>query len=190
MTSNAQDTRDDYDLDAFITDVGVVVATGGGERHVTEEVAARLRRLLAAGLRLPGELTVPRAERYVMRPLHVDPDGAFSVACAVWDVGQSTPVHGHETWGVVGIHSGVEREVDYVKPVTADEPLAVRGEADWGPGEVTVCCTTDDDVHQVECGSDVPCVGIHVYGADIGTLPRRSYEPETGRQSWFVSTWG
>ncbi|TNC27823.1 cysteine dioxygenase family protein [Amycolatopsis alkalitolerans] len=189
MTSNAQGARDD-DLDAFIADVGTVVSAGGSEEDVTEQVAARLRRLLAVGLQLPGSITAPRAERYVMRPLHVDPGGAFSIACAVWDVGQSTPVHGHETWGVVGIHSGVEREVGYVKPVREDEPLAVRTEADWGPGEVTVCCTTEDDVHQVACGSDIPCVGIHVYGADIGTLPRRSYEPTTGHQSWFVSHWG
>ena len=46
-----------------------------------------------------------------------------------------------------------------------------------------------DDVHQVRCGGDTPVVGIHVYGADIGTLPRRSYDPHTGAVSWFVSTW-
>jgi predicted metal-dependent enzyme (double-stranded beta helix superfamily) len=124
-----------------------------------------------------------------MRPLHVAADGSFSIACAVWNVGQKTPVHGHETWGVVGIHSGVEREVGYVKPVRPDEPLQGRPAADWHPGEVTVCCTTDDDVHMVECGSDVPCVGIHVYGSDIGTLRRRSYDPVTGKVSWFVSAW-
>ncbi|WP_162799236.1 hypothetical protein [Nocardioides sp. 616] len=34
-----------------------------------------------------------------------------------------------------------------------------------------------------------PVIGIHVYGADIGTLPRRSYDPETGAVHWFTSTW-
>jgi hypothetical protein len=41
---------------------------------------------------------------------------------------------------------------------------------------VTVCCTTDDDVHRVACGSDEPCIGIHVYGANIGALSRRRYD--------------
>ena len=49
--------------------------------------------------------------------------------------------------------------------------------------------TTDDDGHQVRCGGDRPVVGIHVYGADIGTLPRRSYDPATGGVHWFTSRW-
>ncbi|ANY08328.1 cysteine dioxygenase family protein [Pseudonocardia sp. HH130630-07] len=182
--------REGYDLEHFVHDVEGIVATGGSERSVTEQVAQRLRDLLAAGLTLDPGMVAPRTDTYVMRPLHVAPDGSFSIACAVWNVGQSTPVHGHETWGVVGIHSGAELEVDYVKPERAGEPLVRRGEAVWSPGEVTVCCTTDDDVHLVECGSDVPCVGIHVYGADIGTLSRRSYDPASGAVSWFTSRWG
>ncbi|MFF5989414.1 cysteine dioxygenase family protein [Prauserella flavalba] len=179
-----------YDLGAFIADVGLIVAEGADESRTTEQVADRLRELLASGLQLSEAVVRPREDRYVMRPLYVHPDAGFSIACAVWNVGQRTPVHGHETWGVVGIHSGIEHETRYRKPGRPREPLEALPAADWGPGEVTVCCTTDDDVHLVECGSDVPCVGIHVYGADIGTLPRRSYDPETGEVSWFVSPWG
>src|SRR4029079_11435745 len=108
---------------------------------------------------------------------------------AVWDVGQGTPVHGHETWGVVGIHSGVEVETRYEKPTVEDVPLVALGTEEWSTGQVTVCCTTDDDVHQVRCGGEQPVVGIHVYGAAIGTLPLRIYDPETGAVHWFTSTW-
>ncbi|MGD9525275.1 hypothetical protein [Pseudonocardia sp.] len=179
-----------YDLDAFVADLERVVATATTEREVTERVAERLRVLLTSGLQLPEETTTPLPDRYVMRPLYVAADGRFSIACAVWNVGQRTPVHGHETWGVVGIHSGVEHEVPYVKPTRPDEPLRSLPAHDWTPGEVTVCCTKDDDVHMVACGGDVPCIGIHVYGADIGTLSRRTYDPDTGAVSWFVSRWG
>ena len=151
--------------------------------------AGRAPALLAAGFELPEDKTRPDPERYVMYPLHVAPDGSFSIASAVWNVGQGTPVHGHETWGVVGIYRGVEVETRYEKPAVADVPLVVEGTDEWGAGQVTVCCTTDDDVHQVRCGGDQPVVGIHVYGADIGTLPRRSYDPETGAVHWFTSTW-
>lgn len=181
--------RELNNLDSFIAAVTQIVASGVDERQVTEQVAERLRVLLSGNLELAPHLTAPRPDKYVMRPLHVADDGSFSIACAVWDVGQKTPVHGHETWGVVGIVSGVEHEVDYVKPRRPGVPLESRTVTDWQPGEVTVCCTTDDDVHMVECGSDVPCVGIHVYGGDIGSLPRRSYDPVTGAVSWFVSTW-
>ncbi|ODU07272.1 MAG: hypothetical protein ABS81_01885 [Pseudonocardia sp. SCN 72-86] len=179
-----------YGLDDFVLDVERILAAESAERRVTVQVAERLWTLLRSGLDLSPELTRPLEEKYVMRPLHVAEDGSFSIACAVWNVGQKTPVHGHETWGVVGIHSGVEHEVGYVKPARPDEPLQSKPAVDWSPGEVTVCCTTDDDVHMVACGGDVPCVGIHVYGADIGTLSRRSYDPDTGAVSWFTSYWG
>ena len=81
--------------------------------RLVEAVADRLRAALAAGIDLPASVTRPSQERYVM---YVDPAGRFSIASAVWNVGQGTPVHGHETWGVVGIHSGVEHEVVFAKP--------------------------------------------------------------------------
>lgn len=185
-------TTTDSRLATFITEVDRLVdehgRTPGGERELTALVAERLQAALADGIELPASVTRPGVDRYVMYPLHVDPAGRFSIASAVWNVGQGTPVHGHETWGVVGIHSGVEHEISFAKPTAGEVPVR-DGEEHWGPGSVTVCCTTDDDVHQVFCGGDEPCVGIHVYGADIGTLQRRSYNPETGDVSWFTSTW-
>ncbi|MCD4526865.1 cysteine dioxygenase family protein [Nocardioides sp. cx-173] len=185
MTTAVQDPR----LAELIEEVGELVATHHDEHELTRLVAERLRAALAAGIDLPPSVTKPGEEHYVMYPLHVDPAGRFSLASAVWNVGQGTPVHGHETWGVVGIHSGVEREVSFAKPAHDGDVPRREAEVDWTAGQVTVCCTTDDDVHQVFCGGDEPCVGIHVYGADIGTLPRRSYQPDTGEVSWFTSTW-
>jgi len=176
-------------LAQLVTELAELVELVEDEHVLTSLVAESLRAALADGIDLPAEVTTPGTDRYVMYPLHVDPAGRFSIASAVWNVGQGTPVHGHETWGVVGIHSGVEHEVSFEKPTTSDVPLVRNDVHDWAAGQVTVCCTTDDDVHQVDCAGDEPCVGIHVYGADIGTLRRRSYQPETGEVSWFVSTW-
>jgi predicted metal-dependent enzyme (double-stranded beta helix superfamily) len=182
-------TSDVPEVAAFADRVQTLVRQGLSEQELTAAVQEELTVLLAAGFELPADKTRPDPERYVMYPLHVAADGSFSVASAVWNVGQGTPVHGHETWGVVGIYSGVEVETRYEKPTVPDVPLADLGTEEWSSGQVTVCCTTDDDVHQVRCGGDQPVVGIHVYGADIGTLPRRSYDPGTGAVHWFVSRW-
>ncbi|WP_240190717.1 cysteine dioxygenase family protein [Aeromicrobium sp. YIM 150415] len=159
------------------------------EQRLTQEIARDLTQVLDAGFDLPEELRRPQEERYIMYPLYVSEDDDLSIASAVWNVAQGTPVHGHETWGVVGIYSGQETERQYEKPRREGVPLSALDQAVWSPGQVTVCCTIDDDVHQVWNDGDVPCVGIHVYGRDIGRLERRSYDPETGDQSWFVSTW-
>lgn len=182
-------TSDVPQIAAFADTVADLIAQGLDEQALTAAVQRELTSLLAAGFELPEAQRAPDPERYVMYPLHVAADGSFSIASAVWDVGQGTPVHGHETWGVVGIHSGVEVETRYRKPTEPDVPLVSLPTESWGAGEVTICCTLDDDVHQVSCGGNQPVVGIHVYGADIGTLPRRSYDPATGAVSWFTSTW-
>src|SRR5699024_5414752 len=114
-----------------------VITIGGSEEAVTHEVADKLRHALADGLEIPDAYTQPDPDKYVMYPLYVDPHNRHCIAVAVWDVGQSTPVHGHETWGVVGIYSGQEREVQYDKPTTEKQPLNQTGDYTWSSGEVT-----------------------------------------------------
>lgn len=176
-------------MQKLIDEVAALVALHPDEHDLAPKVAEALTSALAENLVIPESAKTPDPNRYVMYPLYVADDGSFSIASAVWNVGQGTPVHGHETWGVVGIYSGQEHEVAYEKPLVPNVPLVMKGEHIWQPGEVTVCCTTDDDVHQVSCAGDVPVIGIHVYGGDIGTLKRRSYSPETGEVRWFVSKW-
>ncbi len=178
-------------LQTFIDDVELVVGSTDDEHEITKRVGELLSALLASDYRLPPEVIRPSAEHHVNYPLYIAPGSGWSLASVVWNMGQRTPVHGHETWGVVGIYSGAEREIRYVKPTAAEsgKPLTPAGEQEFNRGQVTVCCTTDDDVHAVVAIGDAPTVGIHVYGADIGAIERRLYDPETGAVSWFVSGW-
>src|SRR5689334_19484044 len=111
-------------LDRFVRDVEAIVADGADEYHITREVADRLHTLLAEHDRfVPDAYTRAASNNYVMYPLYVAPDGSLSVAAAVWGVGQTTPIHDHGTWGVVGIYSGVEHEVRYAPPANpGNEP--------------------------------------------------------------------
>ncbi|SFO86151.1 Predicted metal-dependent enzyme of the double-stranded beta helix superfamily [Actinomadura madurae] len=178
-------------MDTFIKEVASLVGSIDDEYEITKRVAARLSGLLAGDYRLPPEFTLPLDDHHANYPLYIAPDDSWSMVCVVWNVGQRTPVHGHETWGVAGIYAGAEHELRYVKPA-ASEPskaLTPAGEHVWERGQVTVCCTTDDDVHAVTAVGDEPTIGIHVYGANIGTLNRPMYNPATGEVQWFVSGW-
>lgn len=173
---------------AFIDDIGAIVARyGHDERIVTQHVAERLREFLAAvPVALGPGLDRPNPDHYVMYPLWVDPEGRFSIAAAVWNVGQYTPIHDHATWGVVGIVSGIEHERRYT---FAEGIPGQIGEEHFGSGDVTICCTSDQDLHKVSCASNTPTVGIHIYGGDIGTIRRRAYDPDTGAVHHFISAW-
>ena len=177
-------------LEAFVEEVDAIVHSTDDEHELTARIAPLLSDLLASGYRLLPEFTRPSPARNLTYPLHLAPDGSWSLASVVWAPGQQTPVHSHELWGVAGIYSGAEHEVRFFKPAPgACGPLAYAGEATWRPGQVTVCCTTDDDVHAVTAADGEPTIGIHVYGGDIGATRRRSYDAATGESSWFASGW-
>jgi len=174
--------------DDLVRNIQSVMVGADNSPAVPEQVADLLQAWLASGVAIEPSVTVPSRDHYVMYPLYVAPDGSFSVASAVWDVGQRTPIHDHGVWGVVGIYRGVEAEVHY-GAAGDGERLEVTEKNVWSRGQVTVCCGGDRDIHQVSCDSDAPCVGIHVYGGDIGRMRRRSYDLETGASTLFVSPW-
>jgi predicted metal-dependent enzyme (double-stranded beta helix superfamily) len=178
-------------IDSFVADVTEIVSRDDSEREVTGAVARRLQALLDEGCTfLPETYTRAAGDRYVIYPLYVAPDASFSIASAVWNVDQVTPIHDHGTWGVIGIYSGVEHEARYLPPSRPGmEAPTYLDEREIAAGQVVVCCTSDQDVHEVSCASDVPCVGIHVYGADIGTIERRAFDKSTGEIRMFVSAW-
>ncbi|MGE0304370.1 MAG: hypothetical protein AB7Q27_01250 [Acidimicrobiia bacterium] len=177
----------DARVSEFIDDVAGAVDAKLDEAETAARVAEGLRRLLASPVVVPPGFDMPRSDQYAMYPLHVADDGSFSVAVAVWGVGQRTPIHDHLAWGVVGVLSGVEREQRYEARIGSG-PVLIE-ERDLRAGDVVVCCTSDDDVHAVSCGGESNVVAIHVYGTDIGTALRHSYDPDTGTTKSFISKW-
>ncbi|HLT59582.1 MAG TPA: hypothetical protein VK020_00210 [Microlunatus sp.] len=178
------------DLQSFITAVDRVVHSTHDQYRITARVAPLLSALLAGGYRLPPEYVRPAPDRHLNYPLHLAADDSWCLVAVVWNAGQVTPVHGHETWGVAGVYSGAEREIRYLKPGPGQSgPLTPAGEHTWHRGEVTICCTTDDDVHSVVAVGSEPTVGLHVYGGNLGKLDRPAYDPATGAVHWFVSPW-
>lgn len=177
------------ELKSFIKDLDVIVKQGGSEETLTQSVAERMEELLKHKDILPSNLMQPNPDHYVMYPVYVAPDKSFSIASAVWGINQSTPPHDHGTWGVIGIVQGAEHEIRYT-PDNGSNKLIREGDHLLREGEVVVCCTTDQDLHEVSCASSVPCVGLHIYGGDIGIIERRMYNAETGEVKTFVSEWG
>ncbi len=104
----------------------------------------------------------------------------------VWGPGQSTPVHDHRVWGIVGVLRGAEREErfgrDEAGALVSEGPAALLG-----PGDVGVVSPRVGDVHRVSNALDErPSISIHVYGANIGAVERSTYDAE-GQPKRFVS---
>ncbi len=126
--------------------------------------------LLDAGFADPG----PDGSREQV--LHVDPAGRFSLVALVWSAGAATPVHDHVTWGVVGVHRGVEVETRYALSADGDR-LVAHGVARSTAGGVDGF-VPPGDIHVVRHDGEAPAVSLHVYGTDVtrtGSSVRRLY---------------
>ena len=126
------------------------------------------------------------SQRYQQYLLHLDPAERFSVVSFVWAPGQSTPIHDHTVWGLVGMLRGSEMCQPYSK--MSDGRWAAAGlQLEMLPGDVEVINPKLGDVHRVwNASKDQVSISIHVYGGNIGTVQRSVYTPEGGRQL-FVS---
>jgi 3-mercaptopropionate dioxygenase len=172
----------------FIQDMTrLVEVAGGGEPRMVKDGSTLLKALIAHDDWLPDEFAVPSPERYRQYLLHCDPLERFSVVSFVWGPGQSTPIHDHTVWGLVGLLRGAERCEEYAK-AGAGLKLQKTGEHIIEPGGIDAVSPTLGDIHVVSNAlSDRPSISIHVYGANIGAVHRHTFNAVTGEPRPFVS---
>jgi 3-mercaptopropionate dioxygenase len=139
-------------------------------------IGARLGALLANDGWLAPEHRVASTDHYTQHLLHVSPSRRLSVVALVWLPGQSTPIHDHVSWCVVGVYEGRERETRYrAVEVGGERWLEPVGEVDAHPGHVEVIVPSREDIHRVTAVGDGPTISIHIYGADIERLGSSIY---------------
>ena len=129
------------------------------------QATARVRAALAPWLArsLPPTHTTPGSGCYARHLLHCDPQGRFCAVAIVLTPGQSTPVHNHTTWGVIGVVTGREREIRYRRG--DDGALVELGTGFNLPGEMSIVIPPRD-IHRIEGAAEDGglTISIHVYG--------------------------
>src|SRR5918997_1553637 len=88
--------------------------------------------------------------------------------------GRRTPPHDHGTWATILLLSGGEKNTLYR---SENGTLRKASEVALEPGSILPMRA--ETVHVAECLGDRPAIGLHVYGGDIFTMPRRMWNPET-----------
>jgi 3-mercaptopropionate dioxygenase len=143
-------------------------------RETAELVAEALRRNLPGSEVLSPEERLGSPDRFESHPLHIEPDGSFSIIALVWRPGQVTRIHDHLTWCVFGVIQGVEYEELF-------DPDGNRiGESANETGDVTGFAPPGD-IHRVRNIGDITAISIHIYGTDVtrvGSSVRRYYDDE------------
>ena len=173
-------------LRGFVTSFAELLSATRHEHEILASGSGLLARLVARDDWLPDAYAQPHPDRYQQYLLHCDSRERFSVVSFVWGPGQSTPVHDHRVWGLVGVLRGGERvqrfkrRHDGVIAPDGDEILLEAGKVDAVGPKL-------GDIHRVSNGrADGPSVSIHVYGGNIGAVERATYAAD-GSPKRFIS---
>ena len=173
-------------LHQFLADMTRLVDTAPPEAETLAQGRRLLQNLLQQDDWLHPELAQAHHAHYQQYLIYADPQDRFSVVSFVWGPGQSTPIHDHTVWGLIGMLRGSESCQPYSR--MSDGRWVPAGfQIDMLPGDVEAVSPRIGDVHKV--WNALPgqvSISIHVYGGNIGKIERHSYR-EDGTRSNFVS---
>lgn len=174
-------------LRGFISEFTKLVTETDVEEEILERGSQLLGDLVAHDDWLPDQCAQDDEDNYRQYLIHCDPLERFSVISFVWGPGQSTPIHDHTVWGMIGMLRGSENSHRYAISGSGP-PTPIGDEVSLSPGNVERLSPDTGDIHQVKNTSpDSVSISIHVYGANIGTVRRHIFDAVTGEARQFVS---
>jgi predicted metal-dependent enzyme (double-stranded beta helix superfamily) len=181
--------RERYALQEFIQDVDGIARGYSSESEILLHLKPVLEKFVSSPGSAPPKAFTPRKDRFAMNLLEMPEDEAYSIIGGVWHPGQTTPIHDHLTWALIGVYEGEEREALFRRTDDGSSPKLAKiqqvSERVYKKGHVTVLGHTG--IHRVDNISLKPTLSVHVYGRDIGNAERHSYDPVTGEIGKFVS---
>ncbi len=168
-------------LEDYVAALEALIAERQDVQELVREIVPLKRRLLAGWKSVPESFSEGLGDvPYTRNLLHADPEGRFTVMAIVWGARCSTPVHDHESWGVIGVLREPVAVVNYKGPEKGNENLEAMPAVTLNPGAVaTVVPPRSQNIHKMMNPADRPAVTIHTYG-DPAKLCR-VYDPSTGR---------
>ncbi len=157
------------------------------EARLLERAGQIMSELVQTDDWLDDEFARPHPEFYQQYLLYGDPLDRFSLVSFVWGPGQTTPVHDHTVWGVIGMLRGAETEQHFA--LNEQNALVASGEPTvLQQGQIACVSPAIGDIHQVSNAfQDKTSISIHLYGGNIGRISRHVFYPGTANSKAFIS---
>lgn len=173
-------------LREFVTEMTKLIDVESVEATLLGEGQLLLERLIADDGWLPDAFATPDSVSYRQNLLWCDPLERFSIVSFVWGPGQTTPIHDHTVWGLIGMLRGSEVGQNF--SVGSNGKLEKLDQELLTPGMVCSVSPTIGDIHKVSNAlADKASISIHLYGANIGAVRRHLFYSETNAAKEFIS---
>jgi len=185
-TTQATETEQQA-IDAFIADVKAIIAAQGETEAALEEMAARMRVLIAhpavhaSTHTVVGNAHTPGSGGGKRAPLYTD-DTGLTLVRARFGPEALTPIHDHGTWGIVGVYRGRDRYQRWQRlDAGTDEGearLALIDERVLEPGDVAIIPPMPQDIH-AQGGEGEATDEFVLFGKNAMNIRRLYFDPLT-----------
>ena len=108
-------------------------------------------------------------------------DDNISIWHCRFQPGMAVPPHDHQVSATIGVYAGVERNIFYK---SGGRGIEYSSEVVMVPGSVLSIGPTA--IHSVECTSEEPSCGIHVYGGPLTRIERHLFDLQAGERLPFT----
>lgn len=149
--------------------IGALAAAVSAACETPKGMAARLRAALERAVADPDLLGVDQRETcsggYARHVIYADPLGRFTILAIVWDTGQFSPPHAHDTWCAYAVHAGSLDETLYSLDSFGSKAKPVCTKV-RDPGYSCFAGAGLDQIHRLGNSGTTPAISIHVYGVE------------------------
>lgn len=141
-----------------------------GESEARDAVEQVVKRAVGDPRQVIAALGEPRGA--ATEVIYTAPD--LSIFNVLWGPGMDFYPHDHRMWAIIGVYGGREDNTFYRRGVTG---LERHGRKQVDPRETLAL--GDSVIHGVANPLGTITAAIHVYGGDLGAMPRSEWDPET-----------
>jgi predicted metal-dependent enzyme (double-stranded beta helix superfamily) len=168
--------------EAFVTDAEALLRRLGANEACFAQLAARLRRL-AAEPSLMDRADLAELHGSAGATILCEGSDGTALMLARFPHEQPTPVHNHNSWGVLCVVRGSDRYLRWERTDEGADPARARlrlaEERTLRAGDVLWFKEPPHDIHSQQ-GIDAPAWELVYFGRNPNTRPRAYFDPEAG----------
>lgn len=159
-----------YGLSRFINDMDFFVEKYPDDQHqLVQAGCSSLRKLMSNPDFLNPDFVTAVTHGEDEGRVYTSPEHGYYIQFFAWPAGCKSPVHNHNTWGLMGVMHNCLRVTEYDLAFHAADRFEVKDRQcfDAHAGAIVYLTSPDNEIHCVQNSSDEMSYSLHIYGQEM-----------------------
>lgn len=159
-----------YGLDRLISELEHLAPRYPEQKQMVAAVVGSMQKLLSNPQIFEPQFVDAVVQGHHDGRVYTSSDHGFFIQLFAWPPGAETPVHDHNTWGVMGILQNELAVTEYQMIPQAQAGhfnLEAKPSYTAGRGAIVYVLSPEDEIHQIVNPTQEYSFSIHIYGQEL-----------------------